>query len=130
MVTRLVYASTASTLQNIPLATSFHLGFAGSGARGETGSEPDSSEIFCERRFQRDVGGRRTSVGHERRTRSKRFSRASRLAMARILDVDSVTRPLEEIPRLGRRQAQEKAENHPILQTARRRSAASASGEL
>jgi len=63
MLTRFFSVSVASTLQEMPGATSFHSGSAHrGGTTGTTGAPPVSAAIRCPRRPQSDADGRSTSI--------------------------------------------------------------------
>src|SRR5260370_2965939 len=65
MLTRFLSVSVASSLQEMPRATSSHSGLAGSCDGGKTGSLPVSSAIRCASGPHRDADGRSTLVGQE-----------------------------------------------------------------
>ena len=98
MLTRFFSVSVASSLQEIPGATSFHSGSAHRGGTGTTGSPPVSAAIRRARRPQSDADGRSTLpeveglVGVTRNSRQKWAVRAMVHAFFSLLEPQPVNR--------------------------------------
>ena len=87
MLTRFFSVSVASSLQEIPGATSFHSGSAQRGSTGTTGAPAVSAAIRRARRPQSDADGRRTSIGQE--TKESMIGRSASISCRQSAHADA-----------------------------------------